>query len=537
MMAAMTSQRPGPQASGGQYAGRGVAAPSAQQACVPGRSTLTSALPPDDAVLQRRTRDSRDGEDSSPDVHKVAAAGVAGASAALPHASTIQRLFGRHDISGIKAQVGGAAAPAADQLGASAYATGDKVAFGGEPDLHTAAHEAAHVVQQRAGVQLSGGIGQQGDPYERHADAVADRVVRGESAEQMLGEVHDRPGPGATGVQRKAWVAGQPLTVDAGYRKIVRTTWGDKAVKRLDELTSDQLEHRFANWNELTAEYERAQKAPAAEPAAPAAAPEDENAGCDELPGFSQRGGTCATASLLTPLLVWDKETYDPAAPNPRLRSLVQKMKAYMVQNQAMLQLRFGASVPGYQSRLRELELLDQGLQLDSFKLTAHNYQALAVLLLELSNGTPDKGLDEAGIQTARKMAGVSGETKSVATFEGFFDAKSDLTKLQPGQMAQLVWFVKPGLGSADPLAGPPKLEPHGLTLGRLDDGKWVMNDQGSKPPVCLSGPDLASLRDQMIDASESGRWAGVVDNEVHPPVPGVVTGYSILGDASTPAH
>mgnify|MGYP002064701929 CR=1 FL=1 len=32
-------------------------------------------------------------------------------------------------------------------MGAKAYATGNHVAFQQQPDLHTAAHEAAHVVQ------------------------------------------------------------------------------------------------------------------------------------------------------------------------------------------------------------------------------------------------------------------------------------------------------------------------------------------------------------------------------------------------------
>jgi hypothetical protein len=42
------------------------------------------------------------------------------------------------------------------------------------------------VVQQRAGVQLKGGVGEVGDRYERHADDVADRVVQGKSAESLL---------------------------------------------------------------------------------------------------------------------------------------------------------------------------------------------------------------------------------------------------------------------------------------------------------------------------------------------------------------
>ena len=68
--------------------------------------------------------------------------------------------------------------------------------------MHTAAHEAAHVVQQRAGVQLRGELDDgRGDPYEHHADAVADKVVRGESAEALLEPFAGRGG--AATVQRK----------------------------------------------------------------------------------------------------------------------------------------------------------------------------------------------------------------------------------------------------------------------------------------------------------------------------------------------
>ncbi len=75
----------------------------------------------------------------------------------------------------------------ARDMGAQAYATGNHVVLGDRADLHTVAHEAAHVVQQRGGVQLKGGVGDAGDAYERQADEAADRVVRGESAEDVLG--------------------------------------------------------------------------------------------------------------------------------------------------------------------------------------------------------------------------------------------------------------------------------------------------------------------------------------------------------------
>ncbi len=128
-----------------------------------------------------------DGARADPDtIHAAAADGVGGAAGRLPFADAIQQSFGGHDVSGVRAHVGGAAAEACATMGASAYASGSDVAFASSPDLHTAAHEAAHVVQQRGGVHLYGGVGETGDVYERNADAVADRVVAGASADDLL---------------------------------------------------------------------------------------------------------------------------------------------------------------------------------------------------------------------------------------------------------------------------------------------------------------------------------------------------------------
>jgi hypothetical protein len=129
------------------------------------------------------------GATSNERVQAAAAHGVSSSASELPYLDRIQRSFGHHEISAIRAHVGGQAADSSAALGAHAYATGRDVAFARDPDLHTAAHEAAHVVQQRGGVQLMGGVGEVGDVYERHADAVADKVVAGESAQSLLDEM------------------------------------------------------------------------------------------------------------------------------------------------------------------------------------------------------------------------------------------------------------------------------------------------------------------------------------------------------------
>ena len=119
-------------------------------------------------------------------VHQTAAKGLSGSGGRMPHGDKIQAAFGGHDVSGVQAHADAASSAANEQMGSQAYAKGEHVAFKGTPDLHTAAHEAAHVVQQRQGVNLQGGVGKSGDSYERNADAVADAVVQGRSAEGLL---------------------------------------------------------------------------------------------------------------------------------------------------------------------------------------------------------------------------------------------------------------------------------------------------------------------------------------------------------------
>jgi hypothetical protein len=161
-------------------------------------------------------------------IHEAAERGVTGSQQSLPHLDSIQRSFGSHDVGGIRAFVGGPAATASREMGAEAYATGDAVAFAGAPDLHTAAHEAAHVVQQRAGVQLLGGVGQVGDAYEQHADAVADLVVQGKSAESALDRFAPRGGGTAQATQHKAV-----------QRAPVKTHYGDFKDEYFSEIKND----------------------------------------------------------------------------------------------------------------------------------------------------------------------------------------------------------------------------------------------------------------------------------------------------------
>jgi hypothetical protein len=156
-------------------------------------------------------RADRDTGLDSAEVQRRAAAGVSSGGGPLPYLDTLQRAFGGHDLSGVQAHT---ATDAATAIGARAYTMGEHVAFGGPPDLHTAAHEAAHVVQQRGGVSVPGGVGRAGDAWERHADAVADAVVSGGSAEALLG------------------AAGSSVASSAASPSVQRETPDDETIRR-----------------------------------------------------------------------------------------------------------------------------------------------------------------------------------------------------------------------------------------------------------------------------------------------------------------
>jgi hypothetical protein len=143
------------------------------------------------------------GAENPGEVQSIAARGASD-SAPLPHLDRIQNAFGPHDVSGVRATVGGSATGACEQIGAESYAQGNTVAFKQSPSLWLAAHEAAHVVQQSQGAVVPGGVGQAGDAHEAHADRVADRVVSGGSVADLFGPPSGAGGAQTAAVQRYA---------------------------------------------------------------------------------------------------------------------------------------------------------------------------------------------------------------------------------------------------------------------------------------------------------------------------------------------
>jgi hypothetical protein len=148
---------------------------------------------------------------SSDEIRQAAREGLQTPATKLPYAEQIQKSFGRYDVTGIQAHLGERATKSSAAMNARAYATGEHVIFAGKPSLHTAAHEAAHVVQQSGVVKLAGGVGRADDIYERHADAVAQRVAAGQSAEEVLAQFAARRDETKADVAKRRTAGGAPV--------------------------------------------------------------------------------------------------------------------------------------------------------------------------------------------------------------------------------------------------------------------------------------------------------------------------------------
>ena len=122
------------------------------------------------------------------DTHSLANTGISTHSKPMPFAAKLEPVFGKELVQSVDYHDNPTAAASASSMGAKAYATGTHVVSNGSMSLRTAAHEVAHIAQQRKGVQLKGGVGEVGDKYEREADEIADAVVAGKSAEGLLSQ-------------------------------------------------------------------------------------------------------------------------------------------------------------------------------------------------------------------------------------------------------------------------------------------------------------------------------------------------------------
>jgi hypothetical protein len=362
--------------------------------------------------------------------------------------------FGRQ-LGGVRVHTGPEAAASARALGAAAFTIGRHIAFANgryRPDRpegqRLIAHEIAHVVQQEGAspglVRADAGI-----EAERDAETAADKVTAGQ----------------------------RPDVVPHRKLAIARKDGSPEAV-------------------------------PSASPAHAAPTPAPTTLKPSELPGFSQGAYvTCGAASVVSALLIWDREKRDPTAGNPLLVAACDITLVYLDDHKEQLIKTWDGADPGkpgkgiYDLIFERITQIRDKARKPGATISESEYQELggALYLLYQGGGV---GLPRWALASLLSMLGLAGQASStVASFDDIF---SKLQNLDQGRIAQVTWYVVRGTNPK----GEAQLGLHAFLIGRFKERPtWFLSDQGTSPPIELEAPDLPSLK---LRAAETKRyWMG----------------------------
>lgn len=496
--AAVDADEPAPSGSRYRHAGRvtlseqiGLAKPRHSGIVAPGRMPLSAGLPA--AVMRSAERSEIDPEAAE----LVTRARGAGAPLDDVLRPLLESALGA-GLGNVRVHTGAEADAAARALGARAFAIGDDVFFRDgtyDPRAHDGqrliAHEVAHTVQARGAAPPTSeavAVSQPGDALEHEADAFADAF-----ADALVCGV---------GVSRN------PATADPFDFGVAAAESAAEPIARIP--------------------------VPRVSTAAPAAARMIQRAPGDEksFPGFSQGGfDSCGAASVVSALMIWDKQNNDPSAPNNLVVNacniLLTHLSNYRTTVIAKLEkLKTGKGETLYNAAKSDLTAIRDLARTPGAKLTETNYQALAVVMYLLYSDKPP-GMSKADIGGLLTKLGIGGgKSENAMTFDGLFDT-AVLKGLVAGQIAQVMWYAK--LGKSDDQGNVPIVN-HAFLIGRFNSGDWFVSDQGSSPPTEIITNTLPALKTAIVVASNAGT-SSIFTGAPTMQIMGGWTGVQLLGD------
>lgn len=250
------------------------------------------------------------------------------------------------------------------------------------------------------------------------------------------------------------------------------------------------------------------------------------------LPGYSQQGDTCGAASLVTALLIWDREHWDPAQPNSRAVEACELVMAALERHGSQAAEHWAAAHPlaecagdrqcslqAWQSMrdtfLANLAAIRATARTPGGRVTEANYRQLGLALYFLWNQNTRPGLDSAAIFNIQRSLGLNTFiSTNISSFDAIF-SNSVVTGLGPDEMAQVFWITNRG-------------QQHAFLVGRLQSGEWFLSDQGPAPAAEFRAPTLDQLRQAVSFAASSGAyWLYTGSTEEFIRRTGILPGYT----------
>jgi hypothetical protein len=232
----------------------------------------------------------------------------------------------------------------------------------------------------------------------------------------------------------------------------------------------------------------------------------------DILPGYSQQGDTCGAASLVSALLIWDREHWDPAHPNSRAVEACDLIILQLERHSAQAAERWATRSPQAQCNGEHgcnvtywrnvshgfivlLGNIRNTARTPGGKVEEGGYQQMGRALYFLWNQGNGQGLSTSDISNIQNSLGLSTSiSTNIRDFDEIF-TNSIIANLGPDEIAQVFWFVKP--------SG----QQHAFLVGRLSTGKWFLSDQGPSPAVQFQADTIEQLHAAVRLAATTGAY------------------------------
>jgi hypothetical protein len=249
-----------------------------------------------------------------------------------------------------------------------------------------------------------------------------------------------------------------------------------------------------------------------------------------EFPGYSQGVAiTCGAASLVTALMIWDKERKSPTAPNDMVVTACNIILTHMDDHKTALINGWNAQGKKgndlYNDAFTELTRIRDDARKPGAKIPESDYQLMSTILVILFSNASG-GLSKAEIMAVQTKLGLSSAVQSATQAQTFDDLFADpvSTSLKPGQVAQVFWYQQDKQGN--PIVNPT----HVFLVGRFQRGAWFLSDQGTKPPTELEAATPGGLKIALLLEVQAGR-ASIFTGAKPMLLPLPFTGVVLLGE------
>ena len=227
------------------------------------------------------------------------------------------------------------------------------------------------------------------------------------------------------------------------------------------------------------------------------------------LPGYSQESHTCGAASLVTALMVWDREYSKPDMPHELVVTAINLILTWLVDNyQAKIDGWNKQGIDGeglYQKIDKRLKDIRNAARRSDSTISEIDYQDLSSALYALYMENPSRGLSISQILSLHSRLGLN-TGQSDARVNRFHDivASPLLNELKPGQIAQVAWYTTRTNEQNE--QGQYAVRNHAFIIGRFKRGEWFLSDQGMQPSTELIAPDYITLMRDLVHASNVGK-------------------------------